>query len=357
MSMMNSAFSCLRHFVHTHAPARVLFIGGKGGVGKTTNAASLALGLASEGKRCLLLSCDPAHSLSDVLSGSGKQEKSSLKHPYVLHHGDFSLDVVELSPNQITDAYLAKIKRNLAEFLSSKLLERMDRQIQLVANAPGTLEAALNEKIAQIISFQEYSIYDHIIFDTAPTGHTLQLLHAPEIFSTWVDGLISSQNRARKLEEVARSLGSDKHYHSNPDSTFLQERESKVEKVLHERRSLLFQMKKILTDSKQCHFYLVMNPENLPFQESLRAFKILHDLNIHVGALLLNRVLPNFSGSEKVSQDDGLSQFYQNQLERQESLISKIQKNFPKKIPKIQLSYRENPIQGVDELLQFFNEG
>ena len=146
---MAREFSSLQALLQQYKLSRTVFVGGKGGVGKTSTAASLAIGLARSGRCCLLVSTDPAHSLLDVLKRKARiWERCSLKKQKTGQNIEPNLDLIELDSEALAHQYLQRIKLHVAQFLAPKLLQRMERQIELAALAPGTLEAALTEKMA-----------------------------------------------------------------------------------------------------------------------------------------------------------------------------------------------------------------
>lgn len=165
---------------------RILFVGGKGGVGKTTTAAALATRMAEGGERILLVSTDPAHSLSDIFDVEiGGREREVVA----------GLTALEVDPEEQVERYLARVRRNLKSFVRPAMYSEVDRQIELTRYSPGAVEAALMERVAELMDDRE-GRFDRIIFDTAPTGHTLRLLALPEIMQAWTDGLLRSRDRS-----------------------------------------------------------------------------------------------------------------------------------------------------------------
>ena len=149
----------------------LLFVGGKGGVGKTTTAAALALVAASRGRRCLLVSTDPAHSLADLF-GRPIGNRTTELCP--------SLWALEIDPDRQADEHLATVKARMKRLVHPRSFTEIDRQLDLARLAPGTMEAAMLERVAEIMALAGTE-YDRVIFDTAPTGHTVRLLSLPEV--------------------------------------------------------------------------------------------------------------------------------------------------------------------------------
>src|SRR5699024_4238995 len=151
----------------------IKFVGGKGGVGKTTTAAALASQFAEQHQKTLVISTDSAHSLGDVFDMSLK--KSSAKNmPVALTE---SLDALELDPDLIIDEHFARVERTISSYANPDMMQKIREHLQLSKSAPGAQEAAMLEAICRyLVDSVEKGIYQHIIFDTAPTGHTLRLL-------------------------------------------------------------------------------------------------------------------------------------------------------------------------------------
>ncbi len=176
---------------------RILFVGGKGGVGKTTVAAALALMAARGGKRCLVVSTDPAHSLGDIFDRDIGGRETALAPGL---HG------LEIDPDGEADRYLETVKQNMRSLVRPQLYGEIDRQMDLARHAPGAAEAAMLDRVADLMIDAERR-HDLVVFDTAPTGHTIRLLSLPEVMAAWTDGLLRHQERSNNLGRVLRNLG------------------------------------------------------------------------------------------------------------------------------------------------------
>ncbi len=256
----------------------VLFFGGKGGVGKTTLAAAVAIARADRGKKTLLVSTDPAHSVADALGCEVGSEPTAVVA---------NLDALEIDPAQETDRYIEDVKARIAESTAPRLVAEVERQVDVARFSPGAEESALFDRFTRIMK-DLGSQYETMIFDTAPTGHTLRLLSLPELMTSWIAGLIDQRGKVNALSRMWRNVaGSAAGEASDKDP---------VVETLHERHDRFVFARDVLTDEKRSAFYFVVTPERLPVLETERAVSALVKYRIPVGGIVLNRLLPAESG-------------------------------------------------------------
>lgn len=168
-------------------PTRLLFFTGKGGVGKTSLACATAVTLADRGRRVLLVSTDPASNLGQVFSMSiGEQEPTPIA-------GVPGLDALNINPETAAQAYRDRVVGPVRGILPAETLKGMEEQL---SGACTTEIAAFDEFTSLLADARATARYDHVIFDTAPTGHTLRLLQLP---TAWSNFLESSQSGASCL--------------------------------------------------------------------------------------------------------------------------------------------------------------
>lgn len=313
---------------------RLLWVGGKGGVGKTTVSAALAILAARRGKRCLVVSTDPAHSLGDAFDRP------------LGHHAQRvlpNLDAMEIDPDAEVDAHLANVTEQMRRFAAPEMMTELQRQMQLTRHSPGTQEAALLERIARLITDQS-DAYDLIIFDTAPTGHTLRLLTLPEAMAAWTDGLLSHNRRSEELGKVLKHLtpkaGRDvASPFSDPREDRLSELDQKtrdVATVLLNRRRLFHQARRQIEDPLRSGFIFVLTPERLPILETTRAVATLREAGVPVSAALINRVIPE--------EADG--RFLTRRREQEAIYLQRIDEQL-KELPRPRLPWLETDVQGI----------
>ena len=274
---------------------RLVFFGGKGGVGKTTLAAAFATLLAGREEKTLLVSTDPAHSTSDVLGAKLSREPTQIEE---------NLWGVEIDAMADAAAYVERVKEDARESVSPEVLPTVYQHLDLAKSSPGTEESALFDRFVDLIALSPGE-YDRIVFDTAPTGHTLRLLTLPALLTAWVEGMVRQREKVAGMERMLRNLAGKQGSNDDPTLTRLRERRDKFDHARH----------RLLDDAD---FYLVLIPERLPIEETNRTLYTLTENRIKVGGLIVNRVLPNVAEGA----------FMQARLEQQSEYLKEIATRF-----------------------------
>lgn len=253
----------------------VLF-GGKGGVGKTSSAACSALWVAEHtSKTILIVSTDPAHSLGDSL---GLALEPGVVTPVP---GVERLSALEISPQKAFKEAQEKMGSNPAG------LDMEGMQIPLLGDLgdlagmspPGADEAMA---FGTVLEYLENSEYDLVIFDTAPTGHTLRLLSLPEILSSWIGKLISLRLKLGKLMGAFKGIfkrGKGKDDVDPMDS--IQHLKDSIEAAKDE-----------LQDPAKTSFVIVMIPEDMAIYETERLLSALISYEIPAHHIIVNQIFP-----------------------------------------------------------------
>jgi len=295
---------------------KVLFFGGKGGVGKTTLAASIAVMSAERGVRTLLVSTDPAHSTSDVLGQPLGNEPGQVQA---------NLWALEIDPAQEVDRYIAQVKDRIADSVPPRLAAEVERQIDIARVTPGADESALFDRFTAILAELDVT-YDRIIFDTAPLGHTLRLLSLPELMGTWIDGLIARRRKVNVLGRMWRSVSGGAQgspTHDDPVLNALQDRQRRFAEARH-----------VMTDADRTGFVFVVIPEHLPVSETERSVEVLDRNAIPVSAVVVNQC---YGGPDVARR------------ERESGYVARLQQRFDTH-PIIELPRLETEPHGLDGL-------
>ncbi|MFV0395076.1 MAG: arsenical pump-driving ATPase [Coprobacillaceae bacterium] len=278
---------------------KYLFFTGKGGVGKTSTACALAVDLADKGYKVLLISTDPASNLQDVFHTElTNQAKEITEVP--------NLYVVNLNPEEAARDYKESVIAPYRGQLPDAILQNMEEQL----SGSCTVEiAAFNEFSNYLANKEVESEYEYIIFDTAPTGHTLRMLQLP---SAWTNFISESTHGASCLGQLSG---------------------------LEEKKEIYKEAVDTLIDSDKTTLVLVARAEKTPLLEAQRASDELRELGINRQLLIVNGVLVE-KGEDTISK--GLFDKQQNAL-----------KQMPKKLATLDsymIPLRSYNISGIDNI-------
>lgn len=268
---------------------RVLFFGGKGGVGKTSVASAVGLAQARSGRKVLIVSTDPAHNLGHLWQRPVGPEVVGLAD---------DLDGVEIDPDATTDEHLSAVRDTLYSVMPEHLRGEVDRYLDLSRQSPGTHEAAVLERIAGVLQMG-LPTYDLVVFDTAPSGHTSRLMALPEIMASWTEGLLRNRRKSEKLGAAVRGLtrdvNRDRLVEDAPNDPLV-ERDLRIRRTLIARREKFESLRDTLRDEALTSFVIVLAAERLPVLESLELHEHLRAAGVHVGELVVNRRSPSDAG-------------------------------------------------------------
>lgn len=232
---------------------KYLFFTGKGGVGKTSTACATAVSLADEGKKIMLISTDPASNLQDVFDTELNNKGVQIKDVP-------NLVVANFDPEQAATEYKESVIAPYRGKLPETVLNNMEEQL----SGSCTVEiAAFNEFSSFITDEKAANEFDHIIFDTAPTGHTLRMLQLP---SAWSNFISQSTHGASCLGQLS-GLESKKEIYKNAVSN--------------------------LADGTKTTLILVSRPEKSPLKEAERASNELKEIGVLNQILIVNGILEN----------------------------------------------------------------
>ena len=239
------------------------FFSGKGGVGKSTVSSAVGVRLSEMGFKTLVVSLDPAHSLSLTFKREIGGKITRLAE---------NLYGLEIDVDEEVKSYLGRVKREAKEFLSPVVLSEIEKQIELAYYSPGALDLATLDLIHRV-AVSERGDFEKVIFDTAPSGYTVRMLSAPEITEKWIEGLIRMRREALIYRKMAgREVEGDR---------VIEILEGRLRKI-KELRSLIF--------SKKTLFSIVVNPQELTLEIGRRTISELENLGINVGLVVVNKV-------------------------------------------------------------------
>lgn len=298
----------------------VIFFGGKGGVGKTTCAAAYSLLLSRKGYRTLVVSTDPAHSLGDIFGvtiGSGVKE---LKE---------NLYGLEIDPEKESKKYVDRIREQLKKSFSQVIIEDIQRQLDAAYHSPGAEEAAIFDKFIETVDLVGKE-YDRVVFDTAPTGHTLRLLSLPELMEAWLEGMIERRKKVNNL--VCMASASDK-------SLAERVKDDPVLEILYRRKEGFQKARTFLLAQGRAGFVFVLNPERLPIVETEKAISFLKRYGIPVEGVIVNRILP----------EDIESEFFRKRKEVEARFMKEIEEKFRGRIL-ARIPLMEEDISGYESI-------
>lgn len=231
-----------------------LFFSGKGGVGKTSMACTHAVRAADEGKRTLIVTTDPASNLADVF-------EQEIGHQVTPIGGIPNLWAMEIDPDRATQEYVDRALAPIRAAFPAPMVQVMQEQM----SGPCTAEVAAFDRFTDFIVLDKTQrTFDLIIFDTAPTGHTIRLLELPAEWSQSIDA--AAQGSGQTCIGPAAAIQDAKH---------------KYEHALASLR-----------DKTLSTFVFVLHPEMIAIRETQRAIRELGKLGIHTHRLIVNGIIP-----------------------------------------------------------------
>jgi arsenite/tail-anchored protein-transporting ATPase len=246
---------------------KLILFGGKGGVGKTTCASSAGLYLADRDQKALLISTDPAHSLSDSLGTDIGDEIKQIE-------GIHPLSAIEVSAEKALSSFKMEYGDQLRKLLdTSTHLDGEDIDSILALPVPG-IDEVMGFKT--IVDFIEEGKFDHYIVDTAPTGHALRLLTFPEILDDWIKVMAKMRWKYRYM--ITTFSG---RYRPDDADDFLMSMKKTVKKI-----------QGLLRGQGRCEFIVVTLPEEMAIKETERMIKRLDRYGMRVKQMVVNHVVP-----------------------------------------------------------------
>ena len=294
---MSQITTSMTGYFRGHPNLKYLYFGGKGGVGKTALAGATALWLAGQGRRTLLASTNPVHSLSGLL------EKSVSGAPTAVSD---NLWAYEIDTKETIERSKKDIREKIQWFLKfADISTKADDFVESATMNPAFEESAMFENMVDLMLKDDYDVY---VFDTAPTANARRLLGMSKVYSLWVDKMLKSREEARSLREM---LSFSKKKEEDPLLAYLLQ-----------FRDRMGQARQRLTDIDKTAFFFVTLPEALPIAVISRFIGWFQDFGIPVGGVIVNMLLDK----EALGQD--CPEFVLNRVRMQEEYLKTIWHKF-----------------------------
>jgi arsenite-transporting ATPase len=284
--------------------AEYVLYGGKGGVGKTTMAAATALASARDGTATLVVSTDPAHSLSDTLETDIPAEPARIREEIPLYAAEIDPDEAVGGPGPFDSEGGMGGLGGLGQLLGGGMGggEEMgpggeaggplgEEADPLAGPMPGMDEAAA---MRLLLEYLDDDRFERVVVDTAPTGHTLRLLELPDVMDSMLGRILTMRQKMSGLFDNITGMfgGDDDEQPDGPDMEDLQ--------VVRER---IERLRDVLRDPARTDFRVVLVPEELSVMESKRLLARLDSYGIPVGTVVVNRVMQDLADVTDVDAD------------------------------------------------------
>jgi arsenite-transporting ATPase len=279
---------------------KYIFFGGKGGVGKTVLAGTAAIWAAQSGRKTLLASTNPVHSLSSMLGQDVFGKPTAVEGvPNLTAYEIDTHDTIEKSKNEIREKIswflkFADIKTKADEFVESATMN------------PAFEESAMFENMIDLMFDNEYEVY---VFDTAPTANARRLLGMSSVYEMWVNKMVQSREEAASLKDLLSY--SKKKKEKDPLMDYLLNLRERMKKA-----------KQLLTDNTLTSFFFVTLPEALPIAVITRFIGWFREFDIPVGGVIVNMLI------DKDSVKADTPDFVKNRVAMQEEHMQTIWKEF-----------------------------
>ncbi len=318
---MSQITTSTRQFLEQHRGLKYTFFGGKGGVGKTVLAGAAALHFAGTGRRTLLASTNPVHSLSGLLGQDVFGKVVPVQGvPNLFAYEIDTRDTIERSKNEI--------REKINWFLKfADIGTKADEFVESATMNPAFEESAMFENMIDLIFKDEFDVY---VFDTAPTANARRLLGMSKVYSLWVGKMLKSREEAKSLRQLL---------------SFRKQQEEKdpLMEYLLSFKDRMAHAKELLTDAEKTAFFFVTLPEALPIAVITRFISWFKDFGIPVGGVIVNMLIPK----ETVTAHS--AEFVRNRVQMQDQYMQEGWQKFDGAVRAI-LPLFETEVKGVEML-------
>ena len=245
-----------------------LFFLGKGGVGKSTLSAVEGLTSAGQGRDTLIVSMDPAHNQSDIFENTFSEKPKK-----VTDH----LKVIEINLDQQIKKYLHGIESKIKQTYQYLTAFNLGNNFDIIRYSPGIEEYAILQAYDDIIS--KFNKKDLIIFDMPPTALSLKFFSLPKLSLLWLEKLLAMRNQIIEKKQIITKIKiGDKSFETD-----------KITKNLREQIETYLKMNQTFQNEKIAQIVLVMNPDKLSINESVKIRERLQTLKMDAGQVIINK--------------------------------------------------------------------
>jgi arsenite-transporting ATPase len=297
-------------------PKRLIMIGGKGGVGKTTCASAIALHFSLRGKKTLIISSDPTPSLSDIFEMEIGDQETPIKNVTNLYG-------IEVSSEVVLKKWKERFGPEIFEVVSSFASVDYDF-VDYIGGAPGIEEEYMLNYILELV---ESGQYDLVVWDTAPAGHTLRLLHLPQIFLKHLEAAtkfyMNLYSYLEKLKETVK----------------LKKGKRSLLEIISGWEDLAEKVVAFIRDPQKSEFIIVTIPEALGVKQTERIIKDFDEYQLKVNHLIVNYVI-----------QEADCEFHKIRSQMQKDYINILKDQYSHRIKLIETPLFPQEIKGIDKI-------
>jgi len=295
---------------------RLIMIGGKGGVGKTTCASAIALHFSLQGKKTLIISSDPTPSLSDIFETEIGDVETPIQNAKALFG-------IEISCEGVLKKWKDRFGPEIYEVVSSFTSLEYDF-VDYIGGAPGIEEEYMLNYILELV---ESAQYDLVVWDTAPAGHTLRLLHLPQIF-------------LKHLEAATKFyMNLYSYFEKLKESVKLKKGKRSLLEIISGWEDLAEKVVNFIRDPQKSDFIIVTIPEALGVKQTERIIKDFDEYQLNINHLIINYVI-----------QEADCNFHKIRMEMQQNYIQMLEKQYSPRIEIIKLPLMPQEIKGVERI-------
>jgi arsenite-transporting ATPase len=295
---------------------RLIMIGGKGGVGKTTCASAIALHFSFQGKKTLIISSDPTPSLSDIFEMEIGDQETPIQNAKALYG-------IEISSEGVLKKWKDRFGPEIYEVVSSFTSLDYDF-VDYIGGAPGIEEEYMLNYILELV---ESAQYDLVVWDTAPAGHTLRLLHLPQIF-------------LKHLEAATKFyMNLYSYFEKLKENVKLKKGKRSLLEIISGWEDLAEKVVNFIRDPEKSDFIIVTIPEALGVKQTGRIIKDFDEYQLKVNHLIINYVI-----------QEADCDFHKIRKEMQQNYIQVLERQYSSRIGLIELPLMPQEVKGVERI-------